>query len=253
MNGLENLNHLHFPVVGLEFKDGKYEIKEIYGTAFAINNDFFVTAGHVITNAQECEKYGMAYLIDGKTKFSIGLIKEAELDKNNDIGIFKIRIPYAKCLKWNLGDYPILADVCTTGFPYGLNRLEKGILARSYKGYIVTLKPFYRQLNHAQCYELSFSCPRGLSGAALLSRGASNSIRGVIIGNEQSQMEVYREKEESKTENTKETVIQTLIQSEYLTHGIALHSTEIVQNNYSILGMSLLQYLSDNQMIAEDH
>lgn len=86
------------------------------------------------------------------------------------------------------------------GFPYGLLKEEMTILSRSYKGYIVAGKPFTKFKYQPDCYELSFVCPRGLSGAPLLSLGSD--IIDVIIGNEQSEMEVYRRTEQITADRT---------------------------------------------------
>ena len=238
MNG--DYNDFFFPLVGLNEnpETKRYDIKEIYGTAFYISNGFYLSAGHSIKNAIQCEKYGIAHkALDGKYKISFGI--DNEVFDNKDIGIIKTEheFPSTKVLKWDF-DFPDkLSDVIAIGYPYGLNPIQNMIKCRGFKGYITSVCKFWRFPDAPAVFELSFQCPRGLSGSPLLLRN-SNKIIGVVIGNEQTEMEIYREKE-----TIIEKIEQTYIRTEYFTYGIAISAKEIGEIRSTMLNSLISEYL----------
>ncbi len=250
MDEILNIHQLFFPVVGYEEKNGQKEIKNIFGTSFSIKNTYFLTAGHSIKNSKECLKFGIAYLPHGQTIFEIAEAEASEVYESVDMGIIQAKVPYGKWLKWRLDKLPMLTDVQTGGYPYGFDSKERRIGSRSYKGYVVSSRPFERFTSYPYCYELSFQCPRGLSGAALCKRGDEfATIHGLIIGNAQTEMEVYREKEEIEDKGKNEKIIHTYIKTEVLSHGIAIQSQELAKIQSELLGKTLQEYLEENEMI----
>ena len=89
---------------------------------------------------------------------------------------------------------------------------------RSFVGHVVSATTFGRLAPDPLSYELSFQCPRGLSGAPLLTRhDDSMLITGVVIGNQRTEMLVFSERE--SVSDMKEVITERF---EALQLGIAL-------------------------------
>jgi hypothetical protein len=90
----------------------------------------------------------------------------------------------------------MVETVRATGYPHGLNAASQALGARSFQGEIVAdVRRWERLPARPPVYELSFQCPRGLSGAPLLHpvRDKMPTVAGVILGNEIVDMTVYSE------------------------------------------------------------
>src|ERR1700744_1407803 len=84
-----------FPVFGGKISaEGHYEPNEIYGTAFYINNNFFVTCGHTINNAKEQGVIALGYQNDQGT-LSFAEVIDTEVFDKNDSGIIQSYISRA--------------------------------------------------------------------------------------------------------------------------------------------------------------
>jgi hypothetical protein len=67
--------------------------------------------------------------------------------------------------------------------------------SRSFKGYIVSTKRFLRFAAKPWVYELSFACPRGLSGASVITLDGAPRVTGVVVGNHSIQMNDFTDRE----------------------------------------------------------
>src|SRR5687768_1522133 len=121
-----------------------------------------------------------------------------------------------------------------------LERQRMGI--RSFVGHIVSATTFGRLKRDPPSYELSFQCPRGLSGAPLLIRDADSMlVTGFVIGIERTEMNVFTERETVTEENERVTVERY----EALNLGIALQSRAVLDvGPFRVLnGRTILQHL----------
>jgi hypothetical protein len=94
-------------------------------------------------------------------------------------------------------------------------------------------------------YELSFQCPRGISGAPIWTTEGEGRAAGVIIGNDIMEMEVYSEKEILK-EPHQETI---LIKTEALHLGIAITPTAILALRSRLLGGAVADWLKGQDLL----
>jgi len=149
-----------------------------------------------------------------------------------DVGLFEIepgqgrlwfgRIPWAR---------KHLTDddrVRTFGFPYGLNQVagQQTLVLRSFgRQPVAHLKQYLPPgLIGAPfgAYELSFTAPRGLSGAPLLTKGHNYAVHGVIIGDAQYSMLVHQQSDIERTDDGSRTETKTVERYESLSLGVAV-------------------------------
>ncbi len=137
----------------------------------------------------------------------------------------------------------------TFGFPFGL-KLEGDrhgeVYIRSLKGYIVC--SYERKVlssEKVKCYELSMHCPRGISGAPLLSNEKPGGLIGVVVGNANSEIEISYEEEAEEDENLK--IIQR--KTEIVRYGIAIQSCEIMELHSKLLGKKIKDHLIEYNLL----
>lgn len=228
-------NGLIFPVVvGIrEERDGEEGVKIniVMGTAFAISENYFATAAHVITACLEDEDKvpGLVYFDEnGGALFQE--IEEYEIFENCDIALLEVEGIPTEPLPWNGGELPVLNNIFTMGYPYAFYPVDEDInhiKTRGFKGYIVSTGPHYDLSSHPLAYELDFLCPRGISGSPLLRRLEDGNyvVKGIIIASKSTSMVVSRLREEDSENNT--TTIYE--RSEILHLGIAIQSSVILE------------------------
>jgi hypothetical protein len=229
----------------------------VHGTSFSIGNDLMVTAGHVIRNLEISGK-DFAVGVSSPKGDELKAAEVVEVEKLDcDVGIMKIRFLDGESPNWifsnkwsehSRGTFDI---VRTLGFPYGLQRIgdKTALMHRGFEGHIVS-SPFeylpeyladYRGPAFAT-YELSFKVDRGLSGAPLFTGRGSLVVVGMMLANSATAMITSSEIVEN--EKGKETVYEVL----HL--GVAIQSKEILILESSMLGMSIGNYLSKNDLIV---
>jgi hypothetical protein len=217
-------------------------IEEIYGTAFSINNGYYLTAGHTIKNIKADGRIpGLAYC--PSTEYFTSEIKDIEFHNNFDICIIKSEIPISKCFKWEENDLKYLANILSAGFPYALDTEKNVINLRAFKGYIVSRSPFSVLKNKQQIYELSFQAPRGLSGSPIIYT-SSLKIAGIIIGNISTKMLIFSEEEVLNSEEKK-----TIERYELLQFGIAIRALSLFNTHSRLLNDTIYNYLHKNDLI----
>lgn len=217
------------------------DIKTVTGTAFSIGGDRFLTAGHCI---RESEKQGWTGLGagDGDTWkiFETGSIA---VDDDLDLAIIEAKLPAHKSYGWQADIVEMNDSVHSVGFAHGYDPERKALGFRAFAGTVVGTTKFRRLLKKTPgIYELSFACPRGLSGAPLYLPGAQPTICGYVIGNESMEMEVYRDKE----------VVDdaTYIRFEALQLGIAIRTAEVLGVTSDLLGGTLEEHLKKHKLLS---
>jgi hypothetical protein len=230
-----------FPLVGGKSVSTKdvVEIKEVYGTAFYLNNGNYLTAGHALRNALQCEHVGLAYL-DQTERWFFKKATAYEVVDDYDIGFVKAEVPQAKAMEWDLEELPLLSDVRAMGFPYALDHQNRFMGIRAFKGHVVSAPTFYRFHGHPLCYELSFQCPRGLSGAPLFIQDfvPNPKVKGIVVGNQSTEMLIFSDRE--VMQGGKEVICERY---EAMQTGIAIQAGSLQGIKSAIIGSSLLDYL----------
>lgn len=235
-----------FPVFGGELDVNKNFVpKEIYGAAFYINNDIFVTCGHTAKAAQQHELACLAHS-DGLGNLQFQKVLDIEIFDANDSALLTTSIPTAVPYKWLNTELAMLNNIASAGYPYGFNNGTSEVYVRSFKGYVVLVGFYNRFANKPPFYELSYHCPRGLSGAPLIYLHHNTMyVCGTVIGNEITDMVVSSFKEQSTEGNTTSVYEKT----ESLHRGIAMQSKSFFNLTSRILGGTFLDYLKRNNLI----
>lgn len=121
------------------------------------------------------------------------------------------------------------------------------ITIRSFRGTIVTPRTWHGLPAKPRVYELSFPCPRGLSGSPLWRIGAAPpSVVGVVFGNSITDMIVNQSVEKSKDGD--ETAFYERVEALHL--GLAIQALSILDVQSSLLGMRLGDFLQKNNLLV---
>ncbi|WGD34010.1 hypothetical protein [Olleya sp. YS] len=235
-----------FPVFGgNKTKHGRFNPVNIFGTAFYIKNNYFITCAHTIESAYEQDVIALGYQNEDKT-MSFVEIGQSEIFKENDSGILTASIPRAKAYPWFSQKLNMLNNVVSTGYAYGFDNEHSEVLIRSYKGYITLVGYYHRFPKVPAHYELSYMCPRGISGAPLLFIHENKTyVCGFTIGNEQTSMIVWSSEDIDENSNSK-TIFQ---REESLHRGIAFQAESFFQLKSTILGMKIIDYLKKEKLL----
>ncbi|HUY90248.1 MAG TPA: hypothetical protein VMV10_16035 [Pirellulales bacterium] len=235
-----------FGVVGAAHDEGgKLRAKHVFGTAFCIGNDFYLTAGHCVMALEGSEVAGLGFggfregLISGP--LGIARVKRTETVDEYDVGIIEAeQIPDVGTPPWLFGHCAPLTDVRTGGFPFALDHEAGIVTSRAFKGYIVAFVEKFRELKAGPTvYELSFPAPKGLSGAPLsIVLPNRVGVGGMFIGNRSIEMEVFREKETIAGKGE-----ETFIKVEGLQFGIAIAAGSLRNVPSKLLGSTLGEHL----------
>lgn len=240
-----DLFHHMFGVVGGRYleKNGKRQFQQnpnIQGTAFAIGPDTFLTAGHVIEQLRDVD-IALTYRVDDA--LALALVTDYEIHKSADIAVVKATgIPLIGAFPWQEDELPRLQDVMTCGYPYAFDP-DTGIVdVRAFKGHIVTPMKYRNIVSRPSAYEVSFLCPRGLSGAPLIlpSQGKqAASICGVVIANHRTEMCVFTdaEIEDDGTEKTR------FERYEAVNYGVCIASDCILALESKLLGCTIRDFV----------
>jgi hypothetical protein len=239
-----------FPVVGSAVVQAEPLIldpRAVYGTAFYLADDIFVTAAHVIDAASEHDHCGLGATAGSKWRGH--RITELESLPNYDLAFLRVpHFPTPKAIRWESSELPMLEHVQATGFPYALNLQERILHIRAFRGHTCSSKTWASLQAHPRVYELSFHVPRGLSGAPLWTVRFRSplTMAGIVFGNSRTDMIVCSERE-SLDEGTERTVYERV---ESLHLGLALQSQALLLAPSAMLGTTLNEYLKRKDLLA---
>lgn len=240
--------------------DGTYRTtSEILGTCFSIGEGHMLTAHHVVENWNSDDSPMVVGVLGQQEFFSGACIMNTER-LVGDIALIKTELPrhmraepeeHFITAPWAYEPLSTFARIRTIGYPYGLDHSggKPSVVARGFEGHVVSrLKAFQRPGSSDEpvtAYELSFPAERGLSGSPLLSSEGQMDIRGVVIGNSESQIEVFRSVERSE-EGGAESIYERY---EAMTLGIAVAASAILPVQSSLLGMTIQEHLEANEQV----
>lgn len=232
-----DFRELIFPVVGGTEPPGadRTGLDRLYGTAFNIGGDFYLTAGHVAKEAQESSSYGLGYSEEGSRTIRISYGSDFEVLPGVDVAIIQADVPRpVRAFHWSFEQKAMLHDVKSFGFPHGRDPEDAGISTRAFKGYIVKSPYDDDPPADPRRYELSFHCPTQMSGAPLLSAVGGLAVIGIVVGNSSTEIPVYRE-----TERVAEDEFRTVERTEATHFGIAQATTTLQDLESELLGMTV--------------
>lgn len=249
---------LSFPVFsGLDVSGERFKIEgEVLGTAFSLGDDFMITAGHVLREAQARGHSIVVGLSQPDGFFKAAKVTDSE-QLQADISIFKVNYVYPESrnwfhgLKWRDNSLNPYCRIRSVGYGFGMHTVddEKQVIVRGFEGHIVSVLSIFKPIGWIgkpfEVYELSFLAPCGMSGAPLLNSMGNVEVQGIIIGNSQSKMLVFRHEEKIKDSGNYTSVEQY----EVLNLGIAVTAKVVLQQNSRLLGGSIRDYLTKQSLI----
>ncbi len=187
--GFIDIQQTVFPVASM--RAGKRELTrgDFWGTAFAIRNDLFLTAAHVVQNAiAEGELWLGGPTTEGMP-MGFARINDHELFPGLDIALLRSErpLPVTVLNEWLISRVQLLQDLSTFGYPHAttIEHEEERIdvVFRGYKGYVITTKGFRRLPGAPAVCEVSCPFPVGLSGAPVLwPKDDHLLVAGVVVG-----------------------------------------------------------------------
>jgi hypothetical protein len=253
-DGLDMIQHatsFALPVMGLEAPEGSSSAKarEMCGTAFTIGGGAYLTAGHVCKQARAHPLQAIGMMDEPETEaFKLVKVTHAEVLEAVDLGVLKASHSFGTTFRWSRAPASLLDTVETYGYPYGFDAESEMLTVRAFKGTVVGGGPLRRVPAQPPAWEVSFPCPRGLSGAPLIRTDPQpTQIIGVILGNNITEMVVYTEKE-TLLEHGRD---QTLIKTEALHLGVAIKAEVVLNVMSSLLGCTIVEWLSRHGIFAD--
>jgi hypothetical protein len=227
------------------------EIKQVYGTAFYIGNNLFLTAGHCLSKIEEGQFLGVGYPQPPKTELGLVAFKDGETFDEHDVALVETvtDVPHIEIQNWSLDVVTALHDVWTAGYPHALDISDMGFVAqRAFKGHTVSHIPFKRLTmgGFMDAYELSFMAPKGISGAPVFSSG-STTILALMLGMKETGMDVCREFEATDDGKTAEFVYYR----QMMHYGVAVTAQAIAKIHSKKLGMTIGEYLKQENLIDD--
>lgn len=217
------------------------------GTAFSIGGGFFLTAAHVMDVATEHPVCCMGVIAPGDAFpghkiWAKSPITEIEHHREVDLAVFRCDGSPHMALPWLTHGANVLTPVICSGFPYAHDIENERLFTRAYSGSISASYQLFDLEAHPVVYELSFSAPRGLSGAPVLVRFPDKPphVIGYVIKNGKSSMLVGSSTEVIK-EGGKETVVE---QYESLSFGLAVASDTVLDLKSNLIGAKIGEHLT---------
>jgi len=243
-----DVHEVVFPVVTL--KDGNPDYLGLWGTAFCVGGDYFLTARHVLDAATRSLESGHADHmaigqpdLDNKPEreWEFTTFTELQVDPRLDVGIFRVEENFTKIFapKWNGTGLHLLEDVRAAGYPYSLDLRDKVINLRAIKGHVIGTGRQRTDSVQYQSYELNFLAPRGLSGAPLCDNTPLPQVCGIVIGNKSHEMEVASMQEIIGDGER----IETFTRIEVMHIGVAIQAKELLSLQFELINGSIADHL----------
>lgn len=230
---------------------------EVCGSAFALGAEFMLTAHHVLREAAAGGQYVVVGLQSPEGVWKVARVVETEA-LAADLALLRVEFAqpgsdtWFHRFKWREVPFEPFALVRAVGYAYGMQNVDgfRSVVVRGFQGHIVSRLVAFKPLGWPgqpfPVYELSFTSPRGLSGAPLLNSQGTVLIHGVLIGNSESRMLVFRA-QERVGEGAE---ITTVEQYEALTLGIAVEAGMALPQQSRLLGKSLREHLAEHSLIG---
>lgn len=198
------------------------------GSIFCIGNGLWMTAAHVMREAEAAGRPALAYLdIAGGGTVKASPLIDVDYDEDCDLAVARSEFTGIVLGDWYAGSVQLLTDLGIFGYPAAVSpstdRWE--CLFRATKGHVIARRTFDRLTARPPVYETSARLPGGFSGApALLEIPGGFMVTGVVLGQDPLR---YR--------------------GETMQVGIVLTSDFILSRSFRLLGdVTLAEYLRRN-------
>jgi hypothetical protein len=241
-------------ILGNRLDETSTSVKQILGTAFALGDNFYLTAGHCLPERKENEVFGLGYPLPESHGLGIVLVRQAEYFESHDLALLEaaMPVPFIKPQVWSFGNMNVLTEVWTAGYPHGLDSsiAEMGFVAqRAFKGHTVSHLPHKRLPDGSflDVYELSFMAPKGISGAPLFLQSPEWFVVGVVLGMKQTDTNVVREIE--ATDEGKTVEFHWYVQR--MTYGFAVTSKSLAPLHSGMLNMTIGDYIRSKNLVVD--
>lgn len=242
-----------FPVVSFSQLEPLY--MGLWGTAFSIGSNIYMTARHVLESAQSTLDSSFAqHLAIGQPEktgsdspeWIFSTFTEYEKHDELDIAIFRVEDEFEHCYtpKWAERGQDLLSNVFALGYPYALDIQSRVINVRGIKGHIIGTGKHLFLGPAFQSYELSFLAPRGLSGAPLLTEEIPPRVCGLLIGNMHCDMEVFSERRVVGDTVEVETIYETM------NIGLAVQDKALRVAAFEMIDGTIEKHLSNNHLLS---
>jgi hypothetical protein len=232
---------------------------EVLGTCFSVGGGYFVTAGHVLREASAVvgTKVPVVGVRDPSGGF-MGLAVEDGEELGADAAILKVACADSEYKDWFLTfpwrEQPLaqLEPAKTVGYAFGHHEID-GVLQigpRAFQGYVVSRRDRFRLLGMSgppfSVYELSFAAPTGLSGSPLFGPDMPSRVAGLVVGNTETQMCVYR-----STETVSDGAsVKSVSHDQLYCIGIAVQVSTLLSLRSSLLGRVLADHLRHHALLS---
>ena len=108
------------------------------------------------------------------------------------------------------------------------------------------MRPFNLFSSDIQVYELSFPCPRGLSGAPITTNTHDPQIAGVVVGNHSTKMLIFTDSE--RLQEGTETIVERY---EALQLGIAIPNVQLFDIKSQLLKGTIGNHLNKCSLLGD--
>jgi len=246
-----DLLELAFPIMGVS---AEKKAVAICGTAFALGPDMYLTAAHVWQNALAYPVRAIGMRRRGAPDMTLYTVPEAETLDAFDLAILRTSAPAQnKALFWTTDALPLFSEVRAFGYAYGFDVASGLLNFRGFQGRIAGGSSLNHLSGKPPVYELSFSCPCGLSGAPLVCRDSDpkDKIGGVILTNHITEITVSSETETLVETTPEKTVTETVTKVEALHLGIAIRSSVVVGIHSAMLAGTIGDWLRLHELLPE--
>jgi hypothetical protein len=244
----QDLLELVFPIMGVN-TDKKPAT--VCGTAFSLGSDVYLTAGHVWENVQTYPLQAMGVRRGPAQEMTLYRVTESETIAAFDLAILRTSATAPnKALIWSTLEPGLFADVRAFGYPYGYDAELETLSIRAFRGEVVGGTSLRTLTGHPAVYELSFACPRGLSGAPLAwwESKPRGHVVGVVVTNTITEMPVFTETE-TLAEGGQ---VTKLIKTEALHLGIAIRSSVVAGIPSALLGSTIGEWLQAHGLFVTE-
>lgn len=235
-----------FPILqGESFAKG-FHLKGLLGTAFAINERIFITAGHCLPEIFD-NQISIGIVSNSDSHYRSYPVKRYEIIEEIDLGIIETASDCeVKSICWSSKRAHDATKISASGYAYGLDIKNKSLYNRTFTGYTVASKQNFRLKDKKlKLYELSFICPKGLSGAPVIDE-SKGVIIGVILGNTKYEIELGSFKEQIKSKEETKTYITT----ETMKLGEASQVHTLLDHYSELLEMTIGEFLNQENKLV---
>jgi hypothetical protein len=223
--------------------DGTNKTHEVCGTAFTIGGGNYLTAGHVWAAASSypLQAIGLGMTSrNGAESLIARRILHATVFDTVDVAVLQVGIAFGRTFPWSAKRIALFDPIRAFGYPFAFDVESEALNVRGFQGEVVGGRNMQRLPGTPLALELSFPCPRGLSGAPLIRHADASEIVGMVLGNEITEMTVFSERE-TLAELGQE---RHLIKTEALHLGVAIRASEILSLDCAMLGGTVEAWLS---------